>query len=212
MKGEDELILMTKAAVKTSFLNKSIREKDREIAVLSYKKATVGDLIAHLINESRDQLFQISGMNESILEDTDDYKEQNRIIKNATDKIYELYDALNFENEKTMNIKQFVLTVKELLKAKLLVTNTKLQINCDNDTLIINNYANEVIYLVLKTIDILVKEDVKETIMDIKENNGKIELKMQDENNCLNVSELKEFINNNEIKIKKEEKSILFQL
>lgn len=57
LKGEDELVLMTKAAIKTSFLNKKIREKDREIAQLNYKKATMGNLIANLVNEAKDQLM-----------------------------------------------------------------------------------------------------------------------------------------------------------
>lgn len=43
VKGENELILMTKSAIKTSFLNKKIREKDQEIAKLSYKKAIIGN-------------------------------------------------------------------------------------------------------------------------------------------------------------------------
>ena len=39
LKGEDELVLMTKAAIKTSFLNKQIIEKDREISKLHFKSS-----------------------------------------------------------------------------------------------------------------------------------------------------------------------------
>ena len=77
LKGEDELVLMTKAAIKTSFLNKEIRKKDKEITKLSYKKAIMGNLIVNLVNEAKDQLMQIGGMNSAIATDENYQIESN---------------------------------------------------------------------------------------------------------------------------------------
>lgn len=203
MKGEDELILMTKAAVKTSFLNKSLREKDKEIAVLSYKKATVGDLISHLINESKDQLFSIASMNEAIKEDSEEFTEETRIIKNSVEKISELYDALNFEEQKTMNAQQLIKTLKELLKAKMLVNNSKLEIDCADSTIIIDNDADELIYLLLKIVDLFVKENSREIKIKIEEIDGNISYIIKSEKDSINldIEELDVFTENEKIKI-----------
>lgn len=96
LKGEDELVLMTKAAIKTSFLNKEIRKKDKEITKLSYKKAIMGNLIVNLVNEAKDQLMQIGGMN-SVIATDENYQIESKGIQAALEKTYKLYEALNFE-------------------------------------------------------------------------------------------------------------------
>lgn len=202
-KGRDELILMTKSAIKTAFLNKRILEKEQEIARVNYKKALVEDLIVHLVNEAKDQLFQIEGINQAISMDSEDYIEETKIVKKATTKIYKLFDALNFETQKSMNVEQIVLTIKELLKAKMLVNNINLQIECDDNTLIISNNSDELIYLVLKIIDLLVKNDSKEIIIRIGENDNNIIFTISNKNDYLNIDieELEKIHENEKVKI-----------
>lgn len=151
--GIEKLILTIKSAIKTSKLLK-------EIEVLSYKKALVGNLISSLVNESTDQIFKISLANGFIKEATDDYKEQNKTIEESLDKIRNLYEALNFENKKEMNILKLKETVEELLKAQLLLNLLTLTFEVENNDFVINN-PKEIIYLLIKITNILIDANAK---------------------------------------------------
>ena len=172
VKGENELILMTKSAIKTSFLNKKIREKDQEIAKLSYKKAIMGNLIANLANEAKDQLMQISGMNESIKMSTNDYETENKVIENALKKTYELYEALNFENLQNIDVLQFNKIINILLKPTILLNNVNLSFETENKEIIINEASNN-IYLIIKLVEILVENKSKDINIKVVEDNDK---------------------------------------
>lgn len=210
LKGEDELVLMTKAAIKTSLLNKAVREKDREIARLSFKKSILGDLISHLINESKDQLLSISSMNEVIMQDSEDFSEETRIIQESIEKVSVLYKALNFEENKSIDMKQFENTLKELLKAKLLLNKAKLTFDIKNETAMIEENADELIYVILKTIDILVNDGERIITIRVNETDNKIEVQSDNVLENINIEELK--ILNSNIKISKKEKSVFFQI
>lgn len=161
LKGEDELVLMTKAAIKTSFLNKKIREKDREIAKLNYKKAIMGNLITNLVNEAKDQLMQISGMNESIKMDSDEYETETKVIKSALEKTYELYEALNFETLEDIDLLQFNKIIRILLKPTLLLNNANLSLENEDKGIIVHK-ASDNIYLIIKLVEIIIENNCKE--------------------------------------------------
>ena len=197
LKGEDELLLMTKAAIKTSFLNKEIREKDKEIAKLNYKKAITGNLIVNLVNEAKDQLMQIGGMN-SVIASDNDYQVETNGIRSALEKTYNLYEALNFEALKEINIINLKSIVEILLRPTLLLNNASLNFCIENDNDNIDNVSSE-IYLIIKAVEILVKNNIKEIC--IKRINNKFEiyfdgnletkllkeLEILDEKNCLKI-------------------------
>lgn len=214
MKGEDELVLMTKSAVKTSFLNKKIREKDRQISILNYKNAIIGDLISHLVNESKDQLFQISAMNKAIKDDTNVYLQENEVIKSATDKIYELYEALNFENKDNMNVSQFEKTIKELLKAKLLVNNINLLFKLKNSSIVIEANVSKLIYLILKIVDLMIELNTKEILIEVAEEENRKCFKVNTDINCdsIEIEELNLIKENANIEIKKQKNSIVIKI
>lgn len=159
--GIEKLILTIKSAIKTSKLLK-------EIKVLTYKKALVGNLIFSLVNEATDQLFKISLANGFIKEATDDYKEQNKTIEESLEKIKDLYEALNFEYKREMSISDLKKTVEELLKAELLLNLVNLNFEIDNNDLKINN-PKEIIYILIKIAYILIEASAKE--INIKGNN-----------------------------------------
>ena len=152
--GIEKLILTIKSAIKTSKLLK-------EIKVLTYKKALVGNLIFSLVNEATDQLFKISLANGFIKEATDDYKEQNKTIEESLEKIKDLYEALNFEYKREMSISDLKKTVEELLKAELLLNLVNLNFEIDNNDLKINN-PKEIIYILIKIAYILIEASAKE--------------------------------------------------
>lgn len=201
LKGEDELVLMTKAAIKTSFLNKKIREKDREIAQLNYKKAIMGNLIANLVNEAKDQLMQISGMNQSIEMDSKEYEKETNIIKNALEKTYELYEALNFENLKNIDLSQFNKIVKILIKPTLLLNNANLLLETEDNSIVVHNSSDN-IYLTIKLIEILIENNNKEIkVKAIRENNsGYLQIIAENMINNINLQEIELLNSGNELK------------
>lgn len=157
LKGEDELLLMTKAAIKTSFLNKQILEKDREISKLHFKKSLTGNLITNLVNEAKDQLMQISGMNESIKFDTNKYETETEGISNAISKIGKLYNALNFEYVKGIKLEELKEIVQILLRPNLIISNSTLDFE-ESENIVVEN-ASDVIYAIIETTEILTKNE-----------------------------------------------------
>ena len=210
-KDPNDIFLDIVSGVKMANLLNLIRKQEKEISILNYKKAIVGDLISQLVNESKDQLFQIGGMVGAIENDTDTYSEEIDCIKKATSKINELYDALNFESEETMTIEQFKTTINELLKAKLLIHNAKLEFNIVNKWITIDNKANELVYSVIKIIElILLLANAKNIVLTAKEQDNTKTIEISSENSCsnINLTEVREMNPNVQIEFKQAEDKI----
>lgn len=184
--GIEKLILTTKSAIKTARLMEEIRTKDDEIKRLTYQKALIGDLISNLVNEAKDQLFQISMVNSVIKKDSDDYIKESELIENAIEKIYKLYDALNFESEKEMSIFKLEQTIQQLLKAKLLLKNAKLLFEIENNNIIIDN-STDLIYLLIKIVDFLVDSNSKDITVKVKDREEKILFEIKADINIDNI-------------------------
>ena len=199
LKGEDELLLMTKAAIKTAFLNKEIRKQEKEIAKLNYKKAIMGNLIVNLVNEAKDQLMQIGGMN-SVISTNEEYKAETGVISQALEKTYKLYEALNFETLKDINILNLKEIIEILLKPTILLNNVILHFDVENKEIIINN-VNDIIYLIIKTVEILIQNNVKE--ISINNINNKLEISFEGALDIKLFEELKMLDVNNDINIDK---------
>lgn len=190
IKGKDDLILLTKSAIKTSELLKEIKEKENKIESLTYKKALIGNLISNLVNESMDQLFKITLANGIISKDTEKYLEQNKSIEEGLERIKDLYEALNFEYKKEMNIVQLKKTVEELLKAQLLVKLVKLTFEIDNNDIVIDN-PKEIIYIVVKIVYLLMEESAKNiNIRAKKEDKTYIEICADVDIDNINIEEV----------------------
>lgn len=205
LKGEDELVLMTKAAIKTSFLNKEIRKKDKEITKLSYKKAIMGNLIVNLVNEAKDQLMQIGGMNSAIATD-ENYEIESKGIQTALEKTYKLYEALNFESLKEVMAIKLKETIEILLKPTLLVNNSTLVFSVENENEVIYN-VNDVIYIIIKTVEILTKNNIKN--INIKRANNMFEICLDDNIDKNSLNEL-EMLEDEKYKIKIDNNKISF--
>lgn len=188
--GIEKLILTIKSAIKTSELLKEIKEKENKIETLTYKKALIGNLISNLVNESMDQLFKITLANGIISKDTEKYIEQNKSIEEGLERIKDLYEALNFEYKKEMNIIQLKKTIEELLKAQLLVKLVELTFEIDNNDIVINN-PKEIIYIVIKIVYLLMEESAKNiNIRAKKEDKTYIEICADVDVNNVNIEEV----------------------
>lgn len=211
--GIEKLILTTKSAIKTARLIEEIRKKEEEIKRLTYKKALIGDLISNLVNEAKDQLFQISMITSVIKKDSDDYIKESELIESAIEKIYTLYDALNFESEKEMNILKLEQAISQLLKAKLLLKNAKLLFEIEDNNIIINN-STDLIYLLIKSIDLLLNSNAKEIIVKVKNSEEKIFFEINVDINIdnIDIEEIELVKENNNILILVDDNSILIKI
>ena len=157
LKGEDELVLMTKAAIKTSILNRQIIEKDREISRLHFKNSITGSLITNLVNEAKDQLVQISAMNASIQSDNA-YELETRGIGNAVEKIGKLYNALNFDYLQDITMSELKDIISILLRPILLISNSTLSFD-ESENYTVEQNASDIIYFIIEAVEILTKGD-----------------------------------------------------
>lgn len=169
-KGVDELLILTLSAIKTTKLIKENRLKEIKLNSLNYKKQLIGELSLGLINEAKDQLFSISAANKAIGMDTEDYKEENEIINNANEKVGNVFSALGFENTSMMRVGEAVKILVTLLTSKVKESYVDFLIAPVDDTVIIRKNADTLIFLVIETVLLLIKQENKKIRVDIKGN------------------------------------------
>ena len=200
LKGEDELVLMTKAAIKTSILNKQIIEKDREISRLQFKNSITGSLITNIVNEAKDQLVQISAMNASIQSDNA-YELETRGIGNAIGTIGKLYNALSFDYLKDITMNELKEITSILLKPILLISNSTLVFD-DSDNCSIDQNASDIIYFIIEAVEILARNEKNDIKVKLKRDDGKIRVIIKASNTeNKDFSNLYILVNNNSLEI-----------
>lgn len=206
-KDPNDIFLDIVSGVKMAELLNVIKRQEKEISVLSYKKAIIGELISQLVNESKDQLFQIGTMTCSIENDTDEYNLQLNCIKKATSKINDLYEALNFESEYMMTLQQFKNTVETLLKAKVLISNAHVEYGQLSNGIVLEN-ANEIVYIVVKIIEEMLDHEQKEIKCDFKEEEKNILINISCEKIEFDMNEIMEINTCNNVYITAEGSTI----
>ena len=206
-KDPNDIFLDIVSGVKMAELLNVIKRQEKEISVLSYKKAIIGELISQLVNESKDQLFQIGTMTCSIENDTDEYNLQLNCIKKATSKINDLYEALNFESEYMMTLQQFKNTVETLLKAKVLISNAHVEYGQLSNGIVLEN-ANEIVYIVVKIIEEMLDHEQKEIKCDFKEEEKNILINISCEKIEFDMNEIMEINTCNNVYITAEGNTI----
>ena len=200
LKGEDELVLMTKAAIKTSILNKQIIEKDREISRLQFKNSITGSLITNIVNEAKDQLVQISAMNASIQSDNA-YELETRGIGNAIGTIGKLYNALSFDYLKDITMNELKEITSILLKPILLISNSTLVFD-DSDNCSIDQNASDIIYFIIEAVEILARNEKNDIKVRLQREDGKIRVIIEASNTeNKDFSNLYILVNNNSLEI-----------
>lgn len=200
LKGEDELVLMTKAAIKTSILNKQIIEKDREISRLQFKNSITGSLITNIVNEAKDQLVQISAMNASIQSDNA-YELETRGIGNAIGTIGKLYNALSFDYLKDITMNELKEITSILLKPILLISNSTLVFD-DSDNCSIDQNASDIIYFIIEAVEILARNEKNDIKVKLQRDDGKIRVIIKASNTeNKDFSNLYILVNNNSLEI-----------
>lgn len=197
-KEPNDIFLDIVSGIKIAKLIDEIQNQKKEIAILNYKNSIIGSLITNLVNDSKDQLLQISAMNEAIKNDTDAYLNENNIIKKALGQIYDLYEALNFNNEQFVNAIYFKKTVEKLLRPTIILHNINFSFDLEHENSDV--YSND-IFIIIKIIELLADGNIKDININIYEENSKTYLKISTLDNIQNInfSELYMFENNIEI-------------
>lgn len=173
LKGEEELLIMTKSAIKTAMLKKEITSKNKQIDELMYKKLVLGDLVSSLINESKSQLFQISAMLDLIQSSSNnEFEKECGVIKNATSGIGNFYDAINFEKEEFMTAETTMDTIKELLKAKLKLSGAILNTTLNAEKYVELKGETRIIYIIIYIIEHMLSNNSKNITLEYNEENG----------------------------------------
>ncbi len=201
LKGEDELILMTKAAIKTAHLNKKIIEKDKEIYKLKFKDSIKGGLISKLVNEAKDQLMQLAVMNSSIKSDTNDYGAETRGIDNAIERMGKLYTALNFESEGTLNTNDLKEIIQILLKPTLLISGSTLMFE-ESENFLLGDNVSDIVYSIIETVEVLIQNSKNDIKIKVEKDGDKTKIITEAQNlDDKDFSNLKLLINDSPIEI-----------
>ena len=174
-KGVDELLILTLSAIKTTKLIKENRMKEIKLNSVNYKKQLLGELSLGLINEAKDQLFSISAANKAIGMDTDEYKEENEIIDNANEKVGNVFSALGFENTAMMRVGEIQRNLITLLTSKIKESYTDFLIAPSDESVIVRKNSDTIIFLIIETVLLLIKQGNKQIRVDIR-GNDKIEI------------------------------------
>ncbi|MBR2290173.1 MAG: response regulator [Clostridia bacterium] len=169
-KGVDELLILALSAIKTTKLIKENRMKEIKLNSMNYKKQLIGELSLGLINEAKDQLFSISAANKAIGMDTQEYKEENEIIDNANEKVGNVFSALGFENTNMMRVGEMVKVLVTLLTSKVKEGYVDFLIAAVDESVIVRKNADTIIFLIIETVLLLIKQENKKVRVDIKGN------------------------------------------
>ena len=176
LKGDEELILLTKSAIKTSFLYKQLIEQQRQISLLEYQNEFYGKFLYQVLGEIRERAMVIGGLskimtdngNQITLADTEKYAQE---INEAIGKLQNVANTLELENLERIKItisrlQRILMALFELdLKVKEITLNINytddVEINCDSKILI---------YIIVDIIQYLISRDVKEINIDCENN------------------------------------------
>ena len=169
-KGVDELLILTLSAIKTTKLIKENRLKEIKLNSINYKKQLLGELSLGLINEAKDQLFSISAANKAIAMDTQEYKEENEIIDSANEKVGNVFSALGFENTAMMRVGEMDKVIITLLASKVKEAYIDFLLAPVDESIIVRKNADTIIYLIMETVLLLIKQENKKIRVDIKGN------------------------------------------
>lgn len=184
IKGKDELILLTKSAIKTAFLNRTIKKQETKLDAQEYRNQFLGNFLNLLMGEIKERTFAMSGNLITLEELKTNVEEEKRSIyeralqniKNATSQLTGMIEKLEINNS-NITIGELKSTITGLYEIKLGVKSIKLNIkqNFDSDYELIKCKASTIIYIIVDIIEYLIdKNEENINILIEKESNNMI--------------------------------------
>lgn len=170
LKGDDELVLMTKSAIKTSYLYKKLLEQKNEINKLRYSNEFFGKVLGQIREES-----MIIGPLSNILASAEGVTEEERKrfaedINLAIGKLVEMTKTMEFDNFGEVSISKLNETLNNLLDIELKMKYAKINFEYNED-IILKCDSKILIYMLVEIIEVILEN---EKIININIDNSTI--------------------------------------
>lgn len=219
IKGKDELILLTKSAIKTSFLNKKIKKQKMEIEAQQYRNEFFGKFLYRFIGEIRERTFVIGGLIDNITGEDEnisieDKKRYVAEIKHSISKLIEFVKTLEVEEISVLTISMLQNILNSLFAIDLKLTGSKILFKYDNEYTTLQCNPKMLIYILVEIIEYLLHSNIEEITVDFQKQENKILIKIcnaikSDEIN-LKIEKIAQI--DNRIKITNENKKIIIEI
>ena len=174
LKGDDELVLMTKSAIKTSYLYKKLLEQKNEINKLRYGNEFLGKFFGKVLGQIREESMVIGPLS-NILASTEGVTEEERKrfaeeINLAIGKLVEMTKTMEFSNLGEVSISKLNETLNNLLDIELKMKYAKINLKYNED-IILKCDSKILIYMLVEIIEVILEN---EKIININIDNSKI--------------------------------------
>lgn len=184
LKGEDELLLMTKSAIKTAYLHKQTIEQQKQINALQYRDEFFGKFLYRVVGETRERFMVISGL----LNCVTDKEERSKLteeeitrytahINNAMNKFMDCIRTLEIEKISRLNNAYLKELLNSLFEIHLQIVHANLNISGE-DYIAFDCEPKTLIYILVDIIEYLLNNNELE-INILVENNEKTIIKIQ---------------------------------
>ena len=171
IKGKDELILLTKSAIKTSFLNRTIKKQERMIEAEQYRNEFFGKFLYRFIGEVRERVFVIGGLIDSVTVDEqglslEEKKQYSQHIKEAIGKLMKIVESLEIEKISMLTVSTLEDILNSLFAISLEANKANLKFKYDNEYTSFQCDPKTLIYILVEIVEYLLNNNVKEINID----------------------------------------------
>lgn len=171
IKGKDELILLTKSAIKTSFLNRTIKKQERMIEAEQYRNEFFGKFLYRFIGEVRERVFVIGGLIDSVTVDEqglslEEKKQYSQHIKEAIGKLMKIVESLEIEKISMLTVSTLEDILNSLFAISLEANKANLKFKYDNEYTPFQCDPKTLIYILVEIVEYLLNNNIKEINID----------------------------------------------
>ena len=171
IKGKDELILLTKSAIKTSFLNRTIKKQERMIETEQYRNEFFGKFLYRFIGEVRERVFVIGGLIDSVTVDEqglslEEKKQYSQHIKEAIGKLMKIVESLEIEKISMLTVSTLEDILNSLFAISLEANKANLKFKYDNEYTSFQCDPKTLIYILVEIVEYLLNNNIKEINID----------------------------------------------
>ena len=171
IKGKDELILLTKSAIKTSFLNRTIKKQERMIEAEQYRNEFFGKFLYRFIGEVRERVFVIGGLIDSVTVDEqglslEEKKQYSQHIKEAIGKLMKIVESLEIEKISMLTVSTLEDILNSLFAISLEANMANLKFKYDNEYTSFQCDPKTLIYILVEIVEYLLNNNIKEINID----------------------------------------------
>lgn len=170
LKGDDELVLMTKSAIKTSYLYKKLLEQKNEINKLRYSNEFLGKFFGKVLGQIREESMVIGPLSNVLASTEEERKRFAEDINLAIGKLVEMTKTMEFDNLGEVSISKLNETLNNLLDIELKMKYAKINLEYNEDV-ILKCDSKILIYMLVEIIEVILEN---EKIININIDNSKI--------------------------------------